>query len=133
MPPWRSSTVSSGAHDRGSGDGGRRYSFGLAAAPAFDISGNTYTSPQFAYTVTWADNWVVVEETSDQFDRLHLTDGLTFAEVVGGRSFAGNALVAATVFAAGIQATVALPTSPRWRMETATRCEAATRHAHLRP
>jgi endonuclease YncB( thermonuclease family) len=75
----------------------------LAAAPAFDVNGNTYTSPQFGYTVTWADNWVVVDETSDQFDRLHLTDGLTYAAVIGGRSFAGNALVAATVYAAGIR------------------------------
>jgi endonuclease YncB( thermonuclease family) len=75
----------------------------LAAAPAFDISGNTYTSPQFGYTVTWADNWVVVDETSDQFDRLHLTDGVTYAAVVGGRSFAGNAQVAAIVYSAGIR------------------------------
>src|SRR5262245_3486578 len=74
----------------------------LAAAPAFDINGNTYTSPQFGYTVTWADNWVVVDETSDEFDRLHLTDGLTYAAVIGARSFAGNALVAGTVYTAEI-------------------------------
>ncbi len=72
---------------------------GLAAAPAADIAGNTYTSPQFGYTVTWPGNWYVEDETSDAYDRLHLADGLSFMAIVGGRSYGGNALTARTVWA----------------------------------
>src|SRR6266508_1434316 len=72
---------------------------GLAAAPAADIAGNTYTSPQFGYSLTWPDTWYVEDETSDTFDRLHLSDGLAYLAAIGGRSFGGNSVVALTVFA----------------------------------
>jgi endonuclease YncB( thermonuclease family) len=43
-----------------------------------DISGNTYTPPNYDTSVSWDDTWFVVEEDSNPyFDSLSLTNGLT--------------------------------------------------------
>lgn len=69
------------------------------AAPAADIEGNTYTSPQFGYKLTWDDAWFVLGEDSDRFDSLELTNGITYVSMVGGEDFAGNpALGLAAIF-----------------------------------
>lgn len=60
---------------------------GALAAPAAataDITGSTYTSPDFGFTVTWDASWFVVEEVNDEFDFVRLTNGVTFATVGGG-------------------------------------------------
>lgn len=55
-----------------------------------EVNGTTYTSPQFGFTVTWPDTWFVVEEDSQDYDFLGLTDGLAFVGVVGANESAGN-------------------------------------------
>jgi hypothetical protein len=71
----------------------------VTAAPAADIEGNTYTSPQFGYSLTWDDSWFVIGEESDQFDSLELTNGVTYVNMVGGEDFAGiPALGLAAIF-----------------------------------
>jgi endonuclease YncB( thermonuclease family) len=65
---------------------------GIAMIPAFfgngipvaraDISGNTYTSPNYDASFSWDDNWFVVEEDStDYYDTITLTNGLTYLSV----------------------------------------------------
>lgn len=47
-----------------------------------DISGNTYTSPSHGATVTWDNNWFVVEEeTNARFDIVRITNGVAFVSV----------------------------------------------------
>jgi hypothetical protein len=60
------------------------------AAPAADVEGNTYTSPNFGYSLTWDDAWFVVSEDSDEIDTLELTNGVTYVNMIGGDDFAGN-------------------------------------------
>jgi hypothetical protein len=57
---------------------------GWVFSAAADTEGNTYTSPQYGYTVTWDDTWFVVEEESGDFDLLTLTNGLTYANFAAG-------------------------------------------------
>jgi endonuclease YncB( thermonuclease family) len=51
---------------------------GIRVARA-DISGNTYTSPNYGAQVSWDDTWFVIEEESDAyFDIISITNGLTY-------------------------------------------------------
>jgi hypothetical protein len=63
---------------------------GWARSVAADVEGNTYTSPQYGYTVTWDDTWFVVEEESGDFDLLTVTNGLTYASFVAGPDTSPN-------------------------------------------
>jgi endonuclease YncB( thermonuclease family) len=55
---------------------------GGASIALADISGNTYTPPHFDTSVSWDDNWFVIEEDSDAFfDTISLTNGLTYLSV----------------------------------------------------
>ena len=56
---------------------------GPAHSAQAQVSGNTYTSPQLPYTVTWDDTWFVVGEESTEVDALTLTNGLTYCFVIG--------------------------------------------------
>lgn len=65
----------------------------VSAAPAADVAENTYTSPQFGCQITWNDNWYVVEESSEDYDYLGLTDGTGYANVIANDEAGGSALV----------------------------------------
>src|SRR5262245_50906667 len=72
---------------------------GFAAnARAAEVTGNTYTSPQFSYTVTWDSSWFVVEETSETYDQLVLTNGVTIATITGVEAYGGSASFAVLGF-----------------------------------
>src|SRR5215218_6308103 len=71
----------------------------LAAAPAVDIEGNTYTSPQYGYTLTWDGSWFVISEDSQEgFDILSITNGLTYVDLFGVADLAGNPALALATF-----------------------------------
>jgi endonuclease YncB( thermonuclease family) len=71
---------------------------------AQNVSGNTYTSPQFGFSVTWDDTWFVSEEESDKQDYLLLTNGLAYAEFIGDKAIPGiSAQLVATGFATSNQ------------------------------
>lgn len=47
-----------------------------AASPLPGVSGTTYTSPAYGFSLAWDDSWTVIESASDgQEDRLWLTNG----------------------------------------------------------
>jgi hypothetical protein len=49
------------------------------------VSGNAYTSPQFGFSMSWDDTWFVVDEASDpSFDRVIVSNGLTYVTLIGG-------------------------------------------------
>jgi len=55
---------------------------GGAPIASADISGNTYTSPNYDTSFSWDDNWFVVEEDSNaSYDTVTLTNGLTYVSV----------------------------------------------------
>src|SRR4051812_27160262 len=63
----------------------------LQAIPArADVVGTTYTSPQYGYSMTWDESWAVIEEISEEVDRLMVTNGIGFVQLVGGDSFGEN-------------------------------------------
>ncbi len=77
---------------------------GLRPAPsahARDISGNTYTSPHFGYSISWDNTWLVMSESSEEFDRLELTNGISFVSLSGIPGFGGSGQLAATLIASG--------------------------------
>jgi endonuclease YncB( thermonuclease family) len=52
---------------------------------AAQVSGNSYTSPQFGFSMSWDDTWFVADETSNEiFDRVIVTNGLTYCTLLGG-------------------------------------------------
>ena len=54
------------------------------AAPAFDIDGNTYTSPTFGYAITWDDPWFATDEGSENgLDYVYLMNGIVTASFIG--------------------------------------------------
>ena len=59
-----------------------------AQSATYDVSGNTYTSPTYGYSVTWPTSWWLVEESVDpaQGDLLGLMDGTSFAIISGSPS-----------------------------------------------
>jgi hypothetical protein len=62
-----------------------------AAAPLADVTGNTYTSPTYGYTVTWDDSWYLVEETSeDGIDFLTIADGVAFVQFLSVSGYFGD-------------------------------------------
>lgn len=65
---------------------------GLAGVDA-EVSGTSYTSPHFGYTVTWSLPWYVTEVTVDEqgFDILGLADSQSFVYISGGRTGNGSA------------------------------------------
>src|SRR5690242_13179114 len=66
----------------------------LQAIPArAEVVGTTYTSPQFGFTVTWDESWVVTDETSAEFDRIVVTNGIGFAQFIGADAFGENTQV----------------------------------------
>jgi len=69
----------------------------VPAAHARDVSGNTYTSPNFGYTITWEPQWIVVLESTAGNDVVMLTDGLAVVILVGSEQYGANANLAATV------------------------------------
>jgi hypothetical protein len=53
----------------------------LSSAPT-DTDGNTYTSPNYGYSLTWNDSWTVIGEHSEPgFDQLTLTNGSAYADL----------------------------------------------------
>jgi hypothetical protein len=73
-------------------------------AQARDISGNTYTSPQFGFSVTWDDTWLVMSETSEaEFDSLLLTNGLANVAFLGLQLPGGSGQLAATSYASAVR------------------------------
>lgn len=59
------------------------------AGQASNVSGNTYTSPLFGYSLTWDDTWsVVTEDSSDGFDFLRIESDTLVADLYG--SAGGN-------------------------------------------
>lgn len=62
----------------------------LARRAHADVVGNTYTSQEFGYSVTWDESWVVLEASSDPYDVLTLSNGIGFA-IMGGETAGGNA------------------------------------------
>src|SRR6478735_7274908 len=76
----------------------------LQAIPArAEVVGTTYTSPQFGYTVTWDESWVVIDETSEEFDRIIVTNGIGQAQFIGADAYGGNAQVAIVYEVGGLQ------------------------------
>jgi endonuclease YncB( thermonuclease family) len=69
------------------------------------VSGNTYTSPQFGYSVTWDDTWFLVSEESSLYDNLMLTNGLTYCQIIGGPDPAMTPEAGLAGFLAGIRTT----------------------------
>src|SRR5690349_9713849 len=57
----------------------------LTQPSAAQVSGNTWVSPQFGFSMSWDDTWFVVDETSTpDYDRVVVTNGLTYCTLVGG-------------------------------------------------
>ena len=57
---------------------------GLSYPASAEISGSTYTSDRYRYTLTWDDTWFAVEEFDEQYyDGVTITNGLTYATVFG--------------------------------------------------
>ena len=57
----------------------------LARPAAAQVSGNSWISPNFDFSISWDDTWFVVDETStSDYDRVVLTNGLTYCTLVGG-------------------------------------------------
>jgi hypothetical protein len=64
---------------------------GWAQPAAADVEGNTYTSPNYRYTITWDDTWFVGDEQSNpNYDYLELTNGVTWAYFYGGPDPSSN-------------------------------------------
>jgi endonuclease YncB( thermonuclease family) len=64
----------------------------LQAIPArAEVVGTTYTSPQFGYSVTWDESWAVIEEISEEVDRITVTNGIGFAQFIGINAPGANA------------------------------------------
>jgi endonuclease YncB( thermonuclease family) len=60
----------------------------LQAIPArADVVGTTYTSPQYGYSMTWDESWAVIEEISVEVDRIMVTNGIGFVQLIGGDSY----------------------------------------------
>lgn len=76
---------------------------GTRAAPRGDVNGNTYTSPQFGFTVTWDNTWFVTEEEQDEWDAINLTDGLSYARVAGFESAGGVPQLAMAYYLSGFR------------------------------
>ncbi len=74
---------------------------GTHAAPRGDVNGNTYTSPQFGFTVTWDNTWFVTEEEQDEWDAINLTNGLSYARIAGFESSGGVPQLAMAFYLAG--------------------------------
>jgi hypothetical protein len=53
--------------------------------------------------MSWDSGWSVLEETSEDFDLLRLTNNLAFVHLVGIEGYGGNGQVAATMAANGMQ------------------------------
>lgn len=75
----------------------------VALAPMFGLSdpvaaqdgveGTTYTSPTYQWSISWNDDWEVVDvESEDGYDYLELTDQLSYVYFEAYEEFAGNAL-----------------------------------------
>ena len=67
----------------------------LASVPvatgAAQVSGTTYTSPNYGFTVTWQLPWYVTENETDanDFDVLGLADSQSFVYFSGGETAGG--------------------------------------------
>jgi plastocyanin/endonuclease YncB( thermonuclease family) len=69
------------------------------AAPAADVTGNTWESTLFPdCSITWTDTWFLVEEVSEDYDSVQLTDGVTFAQLVAAEEAGGNAVIELAAF-----------------------------------
>jgi endonuclease YncB( thermonuclease family) len=55
------------------------------APTSAQVSGNTYTSPQFGFSVTWDDSWFVMSEETQAgyWDLLVITNGITTVAMYG--------------------------------------------------
>ena len=77
----------------------------LQAIPArAEVVGNTYTSPQFSYSVTWDESWAVIEEISQVVDRIVVTNGIGFAQFIGADALGESAEVAIVFEVGGLRA-----------------------------
>jgi hypothetical protein len=77
---------------------------GSEAAPAADVVGNTWTSPQFpTCSITWTDSWFLVEETSTDYDAVQLTDGISYASLLASEEAGGSAVIALAYFTGGFR------------------------------
>jgi hypothetical protein len=64
---------------------------GWVQPAAAEVEGNTYTSPNYGYTLTWDDTWFVSDEDSKvSYDYLELTNGATWAYFYGGPDPSSN-------------------------------------------
>lgn len=65
---------------------------GLLRPAAAEVTGTTYTSPHFGYSITWQTPWYVTEDDTDNngFDILGLADDQSFVYFSGGKSNAGT-------------------------------------------
>ena len=50
----------------------------LATPARAEVVGNTYTSPQYGYSLTWDESWVVVQDSSEEVDVIQLANGFAF-------------------------------------------------------
>lgn len=58
--------------------------FGLGPSVAAQVSGTTYTSPTFGYTIAWQSPWYVVDVGDDQeYDSLSIVDSDSFVYFAG--------------------------------------------------
>jgi hypothetical protein len=72
----------------------------LQVTPArAEVVGNIYTSPNYDYTVTWDESWVVVDEKTEEVDLLILSNGFSLGQFIGLADYGGDALLATTLFA----------------------------------
>jgi predicted metalloprotease len=57
------------------------------------VDGSTYTSPTYDWSISWGEDWEVVDSHSqDGYDYLELTDQLSYVYFEAYEAFAGNAL-----------------------------------------
>jgi hypothetical protein len=77
----------------------------LVRPSSAQVSGNSWTSPNFDFSISWNDTWFVVDETStSDYDRVVLTNGLTYSTLVGGPDTSTTAEAGLAGIIAGVRA-----------------------------
>ncbi len=77
----------------------------LARTATAQVSGNSYTSPQFGFSISWDNTWFVADEVSSQdFDQVTLTNGLSYCALVGGPDSATTAEAGLAEIIVGVRA-----------------------------